>query len=681
MLTRGQIALKDAVKLFIITLNIFFALKHDFLPSFGRNSFAVGVDSLPNVSLRRDGGVKRHTRRLLLAVPRVRAMTHGAKHTRLSRRTLNIGISRVRTPFRLGSHPHGRLITRIHRGLKAVANTGVRVNRPVDRQVSTVLSNAGTGVTVGLFNSSLGGVFSLNGQVGSTVKSVPNVTSLGIRRRVRHPRLGVRPGQRVLTGFKVALPRFSRCIGITLTKGIVSRICRRKGDFSLVMGIGSSTQSRVRGVHGLVMSAGSNHGIPLGCITRIISTVKPGAVGHRGIGHGVIVSTGITSHSLQDIMGSVRGHVSASVRLPRNCRVRCNKRFRDRRTTDQALTLASFVDVIIVFLLLCGRFHDIGRSNIVLLGLPLTLVNNIFTLIVAANRIDVPTVVKFVSLFNVTAEGNVLLVDRCGRLRGRRKLGMCSDIVRNSLSHLGPVLVATLSSTLTLVPLTLNNSLPKGRVRDPVTGIVLNKLLASAFLGNFVIPVICLVVRHQPASTTPRRRSLTAPYWSSTEHGEEGGWGGGCRASCRCGFFYYRYALRPSKKYTNARRREANVGGCEGRRRKITNRHPASCLTRAKVRGKRRPTQSCLILHSPLKDGKRGQGGQQAHHFTRFQLPRPMYRTRWARPIRNENLQRPNKHVPSKRAITNREDLSKRCRTPPTRAGSQEGTPRHKDAH
>lgn len=493
-MVRGHLALKDAVKLFVVALKFFFALKHSFLPPFGRNSFAVGVDSLPNVSLRRDSGVKRHTRRLLLSVPRVRAITHGAKHTRLSRRTLKIGISRVRTPFRLGSHSHGRLVTSMHRGLNAVAKTGVRVKRPVDRHVSTVLDNAGTGVTVGLFNSSLGGVFSLNGRVGRTVNGVPNVTSLGIRRRVRHPRLGVAPGHRVLTGCNVALPRFSRCVGITLTKRIVSRICRRNGDFSLVIGMGGGFHSRTRGVHGLVISARSNGGIPLDCVTSMTSSVKPGAVGHRGMGHGVIVSTGMTSHSLQDIIGSVRGRISRRVGLPRNCRVRCNNRFRDRRTTDHALTLASFVSVMIVFLLLCRRFHDIGRSTIVLVGLPLTLVNNIFTLLVAANRVDVPTVVNFVSLFNVTAHGNVLLVDRCGRLRRMRNLKMCRDMVHKSLSHLGPVIVATLSSTLTLVPLTLDKDLPNGRVRDPVTGIVLNNLLASAFLGKFVVPVICLVV-------------------------------------------------------------------------------------------------------------------------------------------------------------------------------------------
>lgn len=498
--------LKNAVKLFMMTLNYFFALNHSFLPPFGRNSFAVGVSSLPNVSLRRDSGVKRHTRRLLLSVPRVRAITHGAKHTRLSRRTLKMGISRVRTPFRLGSHSHDRLITRIHRGLNAVMKTGIRVNRPVDRHVSTVLSNAGTGVTVGLFNSSLGHVFALNGRVGDTVRKVPNVTSLGIRRRVRHPRLIVSPGQRVLTGCNVSLPRFSRFIGIYLTNRTISRICRGKGDFSLAMHIGSGLHSRVRGVHGLVVSANSKRGVPLGCMTRVHSTVNPGAVDHRGMGHGVIVSTGITSHSLQDMIGSVRTRMSTRVGLPRKCRVRCNKRFRDRRTTDHALTLASFVSVIIVFLLLCRRFHDIGRDTVVLVGLPLTLVNNMFTLLVAAKRIDVPTVVNFVSLFNVTAQGKVLLVDRCGRLRRRRNCNICSDIVHNSLSHLGPVLVATLSDTLTLVPLTLDNSLPNGRVRDPVTGIVLNNLLASAFLGNFVVPVICLVVRRgrRPGASSGR---------------------------------------------------------------------------------------------------------------------------------------------------------------------------------
>lgn len=485
--------LNFANKLFTITLIVFFALKHDFLPSFGRNSFAVGVDSLPKVSLTRSSGVKRHTRRLLVSVPRVRAMTHGAKHTRLSRRTLKIGIDRVRTPFRLGSHSHRRLMTSIHTGLSAVANTGVRVNRPVDRHVSTVLSNAGTGVTVGLFNGSLGGVFTVNGRVGSTVDDIRNVTSLGIRRRVRHPRLGVIPGHRVLTGFNVSLPRFTRFMSIGVTNRIISRMCRRNGTFGLVIHAGSRIHSRVRGIHGLVVSANSNRGVPIGCMTSIISTVKPGAVDHRGIGHGVIVSTGADNHSLHDIIGSVRRQVSTRVGLPRKCRIRCNNRFRDRRTTDHALVLASFVDVIIVFLLLCARFGGTTRDKIVLLGLPLTLVNKMFTLVVAANRVDVPTVVNFVSLFNVTAHGNVLLVDRCGVLH-RRNVSLGRDVLRNSLSHLGPVLVATLSSTLTLVPLTFHNSLPNGRVRDPVTGIVLKNLLASAFLGTFVVPVICRLV-------------------------------------------------------------------------------------------------------------------------------------------------------------------------------------------
>lgn len=486
--------LKKAVTFFVITLKVFFALKRDFLPSFGRNSFAVGIDSLPNVSLRRSSGVNHRTRRLLLSVPRVRAMTHGAKHTRLSRRTLKIGMSRVRTPFRLGSHSRTRLLSRIHRGLSIVANTGVRVKRPVDRHVSTVLDNARTDVTVGLFNSSLGQVFTVNGRVGRTIDSMRKVTSLGIRRRVRHPRLGVIPGRRVLTGCNVSLPRFDRFIAIGVTNRIISRMCRRKGAFGLIMHTTRSSHNAVRHIGRLVVSSTRNQGVPLSCITSIASSVNPGAVGHRGMGQGVMVSTGADKHSLHDIIGSVRRQMRRGVDLPRKCRVRCNKRFRDRRTTDHALLLASLVDVTIVFLLLCVRFRSTTRDNIVLLGLPLTLVKKIFTLFLAANRIDVPTVVNFVSLFKVTAHGKVLLIARCGLLHRRRRLKIHRDIIHNSLSHLGPVLVATLSSTFTLVPLTLHNSLPKGRVRDPVTGIVLKNLLASAFLGTFIVPVICRLV-------------------------------------------------------------------------------------------------------------------------------------------------------------------------------------------
>lgn len=150
------------------------------------------------------------------------------------------------------------------------------------------------------------------------------------------------------------------------------------------------------------------------------------------------------------------------------------------------------MDVTVVFVVLFILFSGTQSTKLILLGMPFTTINNVVTLLVARFGFSVSTNVKFVTLFNVYVRGNIVVVSSVGR-GVRTQLPLPRTVRADVHSHVHPMIVATAVTTVNLVPTTVDRNV-KSRSRHPLTVIVVNKLVKTAFFTLFVFPLVIRIM-------------------------------------------------------------------------------------------------------------------------------------------------------------------------------------------
>lgn len=117
------------------------------------------------------------------------------------------------------------------------------------------------------------------------------------------------------------------------------------------------------------------------------------------------------------------------------------------------MLLVSFLLVCLVVMTLCS---DCVCPFITLFTVPITTVKTFLTLGLSLDGLDLFTLLNLVVLVKLMAGGSVLVISFAGRL-GTRK-GRCGrTLVATKGRHVQPVLVAALSVTVKVLPVTLTD--------------------------------------------------------------------------------------------------------------------------------------------------------------------------------------------------------------------------------
>ncbi len=95
----------------------------------------------------------------------------------------------------------------------------------------------------------------------------------------------------------------------------------------------------------------------------------------------------------------------------------------------------------------------------------------------------------FVRLFGIATRNGILLVSRYEDLKKEGKRGY-ELLHAGALDRLNPILMATFTARLTLIPLTLKGGQLENEIQSPMAVVILGGLLTATFLSLIVILLI-----------------------------------------------------------------------------------------------------------------------------------------------------------------------------------------------
>src|SRR5665647_2437046 len=143
-----------------------------------------------------------------------------------------------------------------------------------------------------------------------------------------------------------------------------------------------------------------------------------------------------------------------SVSLAANYRIQITGEELLRKESMANLTFALILSIILVFMVLAAEFESIIQPFVILLTIPLALVGTILTFFVLGKSLNMMAYIGIIMLGGIAVSNAIILIDRINQLR-ETGLGKKDSIITAGSQRIRPILMTSLTTIFTLIPLTI----------------------------------------------------------------------------------------------------------------------------------------------------------------------------------------------------------------------------------
>ncbi len=176
----------------------------------------------------------------------------------------------------------------------------------------------------------------------------------------------------------------------------------------------------------------------------------------------------------------------------------------DDTTADsvESIVTALLAAVFLVFLVMAIQFDSPRLSIMVMLCIPLSLIGSILLVFLTGRPMSLTGLMGFLMLVGIAVNNGIYLVDGTNQLRETMPLG--EALVEAGTTRLRPILMTTLTTVISMVPMMFSNDSGMGMMKD-MAYVMVGGLIVSTILAMFLMPAFYLLIRRENLDGTKRK--------------------------------------------------------------------------------------------------------------------------------------------------------------------------------
>ncbi|MDR2534323.1 MAG: CusA/CzcA family heavy metal efflux RND transporter [Tannerellaceae bacterium] len=469
-------------------LVVFLTLGRSFLPSFNEGSFTINVSVMPGISLEESDKIGRMAENLLLSVPEIKTLGRKTGRAELDEHALGVNVSEIEAPFELKNRSKEELMADIRQKLRIIPGANIEIGQPISHRIDHMLSGTRANIAIKLFGDDLGKLYLIGNRIKAAIAGVEGIADLNVEQQIERPQLKIAPKRELLAAYGISMPEFAEIINVLIAGEAVSQVYENGRVFNLTLKVDNPSRSSLGSIRNLTVDAGGRK-VPLAHIADISSLTGPNTINRENVSRKIVVSANVAGRDLRGVVADIRSQIEMQVSLPEGYHVEYGGQFESEQAASRILAVASFISILLIFLLLYAQFRNIRQAAMILLNLPLALIGGVFAISVTGGVVSIPAIIGFISLFGIATRNGILLVARYNDLQasGMEKR---RSVISGSADRLNPILMTALTSALALIPLALGGDLPGNEIQSPMAKVILGGLLTSTLINAFVIPAL-----------------------------------------------------------------------------------------------------------------------------------------------------------------------------------------------
>ena len=159
--------------------------------------------------------------------------------------------------------------------------------------------------------------------------------------------------------------------------------------------------------------------------------------------------------------------------------------------TNRELRFASYLTIILIYLVLASLFESYSQPFIIMLSVPLASIGVINGLLWAHKTLNMGALIGIIMVGGISVNGPVILVDRINFLRREKNLPLLDCVCTAAKDRLRPILMTTSTTIIGLLPMALDRS-EAANLWSPLAIAVIGGLISSTIPTLFVVPALYL---------------------------------------------------------------------------------------------------------------------------------------------------------------------------------------------
>lgn len=160
----------------------------------------------------------------------------------------------------------------------------------------------------------------------------------------------------------------------------------------------------------------------------------------------------------------------------------------------QAIIEAIFTAVFLIFLVMAMQFESPRFSAMVMMSIPFALIGSFGLLFITGSTLSMVSLMGVLMLVGIVVNNGILYVDTVNKLRGEMPLN--DALVQSGQMRLRPILMTTLTTILSMVPMSLG--IGDGSVMmQGMALVIIGGLVASTILILILLPTFYLIIDKQ----------------------------------------------------------------------------------------------------------------------------------------------------------------------------------------
>lgn len=161
-----------------------------------------------------------------------------------------------------------------------------------------------------------------------------------------------------------------------------------------------------------------------------------------------------------------------------------------------AIGTAILIAMWLVFMVMTMQFESARYAALIMFCIPFSLIGSVLFLVLTKSTLSMPSMMGFLMLEGIVVNNGILMVDTTNQ--NLETMPVDQALVEAGKSRLRPILMTTLTTILSMVPLTLglgNN----GQMMQGMAVVIVGGLVASTLLTLILLPTFYMIIRRRKA--------------------------------------------------------------------------------------------------------------------------------------------------------------------------------------
>jgi multidrug efflux pump subunit AcrB len=152
------------------------------------------------------------------------------------------------------------------------------------------------------------------------------------------------------------------------------------------------------------------------------------------------------------------------------------------------MAMLAVLGLVLIYLIMVAQFQSLLSPFIVLFTIPLAFTGGFLGLLVAGQQLDILSLMGFLVLMGTVVNNGIVFVDYVNQLR-RGGLGKRDALVAAGRTRMRPILMTTLTTVLSMLPLVLSDAVG-GSMQRGMAVVVVGGMIYATFMTLFVVPIM-----------------------------------------------------------------------------------------------------------------------------------------------------------------------------------------------